>query len=459
MHRLVRSLVRRAIPALVAATIGATTLASLAQAQTPLTRRVTGVVTQVGGQPIPFASITAVGIATSARVDERGHFAITLPAGAATLVVRAISFAPQQLRVAESDSEVRIVLEPRPITLGEITIAGDRSSVARRTATTAGAELTAEQVTVAPAQSIEQALQGKVLGASINLNTGAPGGGGQIQIRGTSSILGSGEPLIVIDGIISSNDAYSAGASTVTRGGASQDQNVNRLADLNPSEIESIEIVKDASATAIYGSRASNGVVVIRTKRGQAGAPRVTVSQRVGVAAPLRYLGQRTYSEVSEVLGLRYGATTNAAATAYLNTRFPDGSIPASANVDLEREFFDNRRPAYETAVTASGGSDATRYYTSATHRREEGLAKNTGATLQSLRVNLDHNWGSRLTASVGLGAIRNVLDRGLANNDNSFTSPVYAFAYTPAVFDLRERDAAGNYVRNPIFGGGLSAS
>jgi outer membrane receptor protein involved in Fe transport len=73
--------------------------------------------------------------------------------------------------------------------------------------------------------------------------------------------------------------------------------------------------------------------------------------------------------------------------------------------------------------------------------------------------VNLDHNWGSRLTASVGLGAIRNVLDRGLANNDNSFTSPVYAFAYTPAVFDLRERDAAGNYVRNPIFGGGLSAS
>lgn len=452
-----RAGVRRvALAALVVAALTGTLARALA-AQAQATRRITGTVKESNGRAVPFATIT-VGGASVAKVDDEGRFAASIPSGFTTLVVRAIGHSPREVRVDVDVATVAIVLDVLPLTLGEIVISGSGSAV-RQHATTATAAVTSEQLSAAPAQSIEQALQGKILGASVNMNSGAPGGGGQIQIRGMSSVLGNGEPLVVIDGVIASNDAYSAGASTVTRGGASQDQNVNRLADINPDEIESIEIVKDASASAVYGSRASNGVIVIRTKRGSSGGSRYTFHQSVGVSSPLRYMGSRQFSTVDEVLALRFGATANAAVRTYLQQAFPDGHIPASANVDLEREFFDNRQPAYETSLTAAGGSNETRYYASVTQRHEEGIARNNGATLQSARLNLDQSVSPSLSISASLNVIHNALRRGLANNDNSFTSPVYAFAYTPAVFDLRARDAAGNYVRNPIFGGGLSSS
>jgi TonB-linked SusC/RagA family outer membrane protein len=426
-------------------------------AQARPTRRITGTVKEPNGRPVPYATVGAAG-AAPVKVDEEGRFAAEVPAGAVALVARAIGHTPQTVRIAADVETVAFVLDILPFSLGEIVISG-AAPAATQHATTATAAVTSTQLTQAPAQSIEQALQGKILGASINMNSGAPGGGGQIQIRGMSSVLGNGEPLVVIDGIISSNDAFSAGASTVTRGSAAQDQNVNRLADINPQEIESIEIVKDASATAVYGSRASNGVIVIRTKRGASGSSRYSLHQSIGEATPLRYLGTRQFSTVAEVLALRFGATANSAAQSYLQQHYPDGTIPAAANVDLERDFFDNRKPSYESAFTASGGNSATRYYASITQKHDEGIARNNGATLQSARLNLDQTITPALSISANLNVIHNALQRGLANNDNSFTSPVYAFAYTPDVFDLRVRDAAGNYVRNPIFGGGTSAS
>lgn len=434
-----------------------------AQENTP-TRRISGQVTQAGDTPVPFAVVTAAGAASPSRVDSAGHFSIVAPAGDARLTVRAIGFAPQQVTVPAESSTVAVTLTQQPLKLGEIVITGEASDLGRRTATTAGATVSAAEVNRAPSQSIEQALQGKVLGAAINMNSGAPGGGGQIQIRGVTSILGNSQPLVVVDGAIISNDAFSSGANAVTRaggsvGGTTQDNNVNRLADLNPNEIESIEVVKDAAATAIYGSRASNGVLVIRTKHGTPGKPRFTITQRAGISAPLRYLGYRTFTSVAEVEDLPSGQTANAAAQAYLAARFPDGTIAPAANVDLEREFFSNRKPSYETVASASGGSDQTRYFVSATNRHEEGIAPATGANLLSGRVNIDQSWSPRWRSSVNLSVLRNVLDRGLANNDNSFTSPVYAFAYTPAVFDLRQHDSTGLFVRNPIYGGGPAAS
>lgn len=462
--RLAASLLVRAV------TLGIIALSSLPLARAAAAqeaappRRITGRVTQAGGLPVPYAIVTAAGATSPTRVDADGRFSILVPAGAATLTVRAIGYTPREFPVAADATTADVTLTPQPLKLGEIVITGQASELANRTATTAGATVGADEVTRAPSQSIEQALQGKVLGASISMNSGAPGGGGQIQIRGVTSILGNGQPLIVVDGTIISNDAFSSGANAVTRagggvGGSNQDNNVNRLADLNPNEIESIEIVKDAAATAIYGSRASNGVLVIRTKRGSPGKPRVTITQRAGVSAPLRYLGHRNFTSVAEVEGLPSGQTANAAAAAYLDAHFPDGTIQSSSNIDLEREFFSNRDPSYETVATASGGSDQTRYFVSATNRHEEGIAPNTGAHLLSGRVNLDQTWSPRWRTSVSLNVIRNILDRGLANNDNSFTSPVYAFAYTPAVFDLRQHDSTGLFVRNPIFGGGPAAS
>src|SRR5256886_9639292 len=152
-------------------------------------------------------------------------------------------------------------------------------------------------------------MQGKVAGAAISMNSGAPGGGAQVQIRGVTSILGNGQPLFVMDGVIISNDAISDGANSVTGAGnrslatgigGTQDALVNRLADLNPAEIESIEILKSAAATAMYGSRATNGVVIIRTKRGTGGAPRFNLTSRVGRGTASRLLGTRQCTTATE---------------------------------------------------------------------------------------------------------------------------------------------------------------
>src|SRR5262249_29162997 len=153
--------------------------------------------------------------------------------------------------------------------------------------------------------SLEGNLSGKVIGATIFENSGVPGGGMQIQIRGATSILGQGDPLYVVDGVIVSNQSVSGGLASISRSAGpttwTQDQTVNRLADINPNDIENIEVLKSAAATAIYGSRATNGVVVITTKRGKSGATRYNVTQRMGSQQATRLLGSRHFSSYDQV--------------------------------------------------------------------------------------------------------------------------------------------------------------
>jgi TonB-dependent SusC/RagA subfamily outer membrane receptor len=142
-----------------------------------------------------------------------------------------------------------------------VTVTGQATTVDKRNASTAIATVSAEELTKVPAKSIEGNLAGKVVGATIFENSGVPGGGMQVQIRGATSILGQGDPLYVIDGVIVSNASVQGGLAAISRSTgtsvSSQDQTVNRLADINPNDIENIEVLKSAAATAIYGSRAN----------------------------------------------------------------------------------------------------------------------------------------------------------------------------------------------------------
>ncbi|PYO88923.1 MAG: SusC/RagA family TonB-linked outer membrane protein, partial [Gemmatimonadetes bacterium] len=185
-----------------------------------------------------------------------------------------MGFQRKEVAVPASQSSVTIGLDEDPFKLEAVVVTGQATTIERRNATTAPVQVGNGELNNAPASALEQALQGKVPGAIISMNSGAPGGGGQIQIRGITSILGAGQPLFVVDGVIISNDAVSDGANSVTGAGArttaagigsNQDALVNRLADLNMQEIASVEVLKSAAATAMYGSRATNGVVVIRT--------------------------------------------------------------------------------------------------------------------------------------------------------------------------------------------------
>ncbi|HMI45437.1 MAG TPA: SusC/RagA family TonB-linked outer membrane protein, partial [Gemmatimonadaceae bacterium] len=323
-------------------------------------------------------------------------------------------------------------------------------STERQNAATAVAVVTSAALSRVPATSLESALQGKVIGASINMNNGAPGGGGQIQIRGQSSLIGRIEPLIIIDGVAISNATRSNRMAVVTGSLNSGEENgTNRLADINPNDIESVEILKSAAASAIYGSQATNGVVVITTKRGKEGSPRLNFTQRVGTSALIRKQGSRHFANLADALVAVAGNNEGiAAATAACTAT----SCPY---YDYQQELYGHKDPSFESVMSLSGGVGGTRYYASGSDKQESGIALNTGARRQSLRANIDQAVGQRITLSLGSNLIRSFSQRGVSNNDNAFSSPIYGFGYTPAIVDLQQKDALGEYVLNPFAGGG----
>lgn len=434
------------------------------------TRDVTGKVSRtLGDIAVAGATIVEVNGRGVAQSGPDGVFHIAVGSGDVQLLVRAIGYQRKVVPVPAGQANVAVTLDEDPFKLEAVVVTGQSTTLERRNATTASTIVSNEDVNRAPAAALEQALQGKVPGAVISMNSGAPGGGGQVQIRGITSILGAGQPLFVVDGVIISNDAISDGANSVTGAGArttaagigsNQDALVNRLADLNPQEIESIEVIKSAAATAMYGSRATNGVVVIKTKRGTAlgGAPQFNLSSRLGRSAAYRLLGTRTFTTVDQVRTLPYGNATGAADSAVLATLYPSGTIPFTH--DYEKEFYNNSTPSYELTGSFNGGTPTTQYYVNLTGRNEAGTAMNTGARLYALRTNVDQSLAEgKVKFSVGLNITRNSENRGLSNNDNTCTSPIYCFAYTPGVINLDSTDATGTYVRNPFNGGGNTVS
>lgn len=430
-------------------------------------RDVTGRVARaLGDVPVAGATIVEVNGQGVAQSTADGSFRITVGAGDVQLLVRAIGFQRKTVSVGAGTSTVAVTLDEDPFRLEAVVVTGQATTLERRNATTATVQVTSEDLNRAPAASLEQALQGKVPGAVISMNSGAPGGGGQVQIRGVTSILGAGQPLFVVDGVIISNDAVSNGANSVTGAGArttaagiggSQDALVNRLADLNSPEIESVEIIKSAAATAMYGSRATNGVVVIKTKRSTVSGPsQFNLTSRVGRSVAYRLLGTRQFETVGEVLTLPYGNGTTGAST--LATLYPSGQIPATR--DYLKEFYDNGKPNYELTGSFNGGTPTTQYYVNLTGRNEEGTALNTNSRLYSMRTNVDQSLAAgKVKVSVGLNITRNSANRGLSNNDNTCTSPIYCFGYTPGVINLDSTDATGTYARNPFNGGGSAVS
>ena len=419
-------------------------------------RDITGKVTQAGtNAPLPEAQVSIQGHPIGARVNDRGEYRLRVPAGDVTLLVRAIGFARQSRLVPSGTSTADFVLVKDVLQLEQVVVTGQATTLEKRAATTAVSVVTSEEVNRAPASSIESALQGKILGASINMNTGQPGGGGQIQIRGVTSIIGSGDPLFVVDGVIMSNNGNSIGLNSVTRAGGgiggTQDAVVNRLADLNPNEIESIEVLKSAGASAIYGARATNGVVVIRTKRGQVGRIRTNLSAKVGSQSALRTVGQRRFTSVDQAVE---NAGQVGVTEALVRSLWANGT---PAFHDFQKELYGNHDPSYEAALSVSGGADKTRYFASATQKQDEGIGLNTSSRLQSMILNLDQQFGDRLRAHVGANIVRHLNNRGLSNNDNSGTSPMYIFAYTPSYFNLDTRDSTGKFALNPFNGSASS--
>ncbi len=415
------------------------------------TRRITGRVTVEGtGEPLAAASVNVVGTSLGTYTDDQGRFTVTVPDGPATLRVRRIGYSQKTVVVPAGTTESDIALARDVLQLETQIVTGQATTVERKNAATAVAVVSSEDLQRVPAPSLESALQGKVIGASINMNNGAPGGGGQIQIRGASSLIGRIDPLIIVDGVAISNAVRSNRQSVITGSlNAGEENGTNRLADINPNDIASVEVLKSAAASAIYGSQATNGVVIITTKRGSEGAPRFNFTQRVGTSSLIRNRGSRHFANLSDALSeIGKNPEGIAAATSVCTA----SSCPY---YDYIGELYGRKDPSYESVMSLSGGVGSTRYYASGSDKQEAGIALNTGARRQSLRANIDQNVGQRVTISLGSNLLRSFSQRGIGNNDNAFSSPLYGFAYTPAILDLRQKDATGQYVLNPFAGGG----
>lgn len=420
------------------------------------TRDVTGKVTMTGtGAPLVDITVGLLGQQVGVRTNERGEYRIRVPQGEVTLLARGLGYKRQTVRLGPNESTANFELEKDVLQLEGVTVTGAATTTDRRVAATAVATVNAAELNRVPARSLEGNLAGKVAGARISDNSGAPGGGAQIQIRGATSVLGQGDPLFVVDGVIISNAGISSGSSALTNAGGTvasgQDQVVNRLADLNPNDIESIEVLKSAAATAIYGSRATNGVVVITTKKGASGQTRWNVTQRVGTQQLMRSLGHRQYATLDDVLPYVGGAPGEAAARAVCT--------PNCTNYDWQGELYGRTDPSYETLLSASGGAGNTRYFASVNDRQESGIMLNTGARRTGARINLDQTINSKLTASMGIDVTRNFLQRGIGNNNNFGVSPTYIWGYTPAIIDLNQRLENGRYPLMPFDGGGVGTS
>ncbi|HUX32769.1 MAG TPA: SusC/RagA family TonB-linked outer membrane protein [Gemmatimonadaceae bacterium] len=423
---------RRILPSL--ATVAALLLPVAASAQT---RVITGTVTVSGTtQPLPSANITVVGSTAATRTEANGQYRLVTPAGDVTLIVRALGHIRQTRVVPAGQSTVDFALEPDALRLESVVVTGQATTVDRRSATTAVAYVSGDEMANVPAPTIENALAGRITGVNLQSNSGAPGGGIQMQIRGNNTILGAYDPLYVIDGVIYSNATVASGRGTISSAAfaTAEDDAVNRVADINPADIASIEILKSAAASSIYGSKAANGVVIITTKRGQAGQTNVSVTQRFGQFSPTKTLGSRRFTE-SEAVGI-YGPG--------VAHWFDNNPSPYFNHFD---QVYTNSNLSWETDASVNGGNDRTRYFLGATGKHDGGIERNTGFDRQNLRVNVDQNLAQNLTLRVSSTYNRSTNDRGWNNNCNNFACHGYAFAYTPSFVDYRARDANGNYL------------
>lgn len=431
---------KRTCLALVAVLLASVT--ALAAQQRPIGGRVTSSVT---GLPVAGASVAVSGTPIVVVTNDKGEYSLSAPGGAVTLLVRGIGFKRRSFAVAADQSSADITLDQDIFNLEAVVVTGQATSVEQKNLPQAVSTIQAQQLLRAPTQTIEGALQGKIAGALIQENSGAPGGGAQINLRGVSTINGAVEPVLVVDGLVISNASIANNMNAITAAAAggnasNQDNPVNRIADLNPADIERIEVLKGASAAAIYGGAASNGVVIITTRRGAAGAPRFHLTQRLGESRVSHFMTSRVFVDSADAATF----TSDSLAGVYCNL-----ANNACPNYDNIATLWGEHPLSSETDASVSGGTDQTRYFLSGLIKHDGGIAPNTAYDKQSLRANLDQVLGNHWNLAVSTQVIHSFSARGISNNDNAGTSPYLVFPLTPSFVNLQPVN--GVYPNNPF--------
>lgn len=383
-------------------------------------RTVSGMVTQAEDKAaLPGVNVLVKGTSTGAISDANGNYSIGVPDGA-VLVFSFIGFTPQEVPVGDRNT-INVELAPLVTELTQVVVTGYNTQQ-KRDIIGSIASVTPDKFKDIPVVGIDQALQGQAAGVQVTQSSGTPGGGISVRVRGSTSISASNRPLFIVDGV----PVEDGGLGLREFGG----QNDNALALINPNDIESIQVLKDASAKAIYGSRAANGVVLVTTKRGRANA-RTTLTAEVqrGIIDPV---SRPDLLNATELLELQREAVINGG-----GDPVRQGLIPGVNNA-VDTDWLDAifRRGIYQQyQTTASGGNDKTRFYASLNYRDEEGVQLNNRFLRYTGTLNLDHTATPKLSFGSNLTLARSRNDRVKGDN---FLDGVYSGAvrslpyYTP---------------------------
>ncbi|UJH68562.1 TonB-dependent receptor [Allomuricauda sp. SCSIO 65647] len=352
----------------------------------PQEREISGTVTDANGTPLPGASIVEKGTTNGTESDFDGNFSIIVTDENAVLVISYIGFTSQEITVS-GQSNFNIILQESTAALDEIVVIGYGTQL-KSDLTGSISSLRTDDFNPGANVSVDQLLQGRAAGVQISQASSAPGGGLSIRIRGASSLNAGNEPLYVIDGypIDNSPNLFS---STIAAQVANNNSPRNPLNALNPADIESIEILKDASATAIYGSRGANGVIMITTKKGREGKMSVTYDVYAGmqsVAETIDVLSTSEYINAINALSLDQGN----------DIVFTDEDIARiGQGTDWQDQIF-RTAPVTNHNLSVQGGSKTTSIYASFNYFDQEGVVNNSGIERFTGRINIDTEIGER---------------------------------------------------------------
>lgn len=409
-----------------------------AYAQNTATRQITGTVSDEKGVTLPGAGVSVKNSRTAVSTNSDGKYTITVPSGTTTvLVFTFIGLAKQEI-VVGNRAVINVVLKTSATDLSDVVVIGFGI---QKKADVNGAisSVKAADIVNIPQVSIDQMLQGKAAGLTITQNSGAPGSSTSVRIRGVTSMSLSNEPLYVVDGVPISGDATNQSTSgrTVGLSPNNGESAVSPLSSINPSDIESIDILKDASATAIYGSRASNGVIIITTKRGKNGTARLTYDGYAAVQQQGKFLDVMNLKEYAVLQNVLADVTSVQRRAEFAN---PD---LLGEGTDWQDEIFRNAL-MQNHQLGISGGKDGVDYYISGGYLKQDGTILGSDYKRYTFRSNINSQvkpWlkvgmsmsGSRSNENQGLsnntGVVYNALlsapDQAVRNPDGSFAGPI----------------------------------
>ncbi|MEX2089720.1 MAG: carboxypeptidase-like regulatory domain-containing protein, partial [Bacteroidota bacterium] len=397
--------------------------------ETRRTYTITGTVTDAKtGEALVGANVTLRGTSAGASADRDGKYTIlaTLSPGPYRVAHSFVGYKTKVVDVQLGQGAMvevgKVSLEEDLLQIQEVVVTGTGSATEKDRLGNAVATLAGSRVADAYAPTLDAALVGKIAGAQVQQNSGTPGGGVSVRLRGTSTISASAEPLYIIDGVIVDNSSN----ELVNLGGYVG----NRVADLNPNDVERIEVVKGAAAAALYGSRANNGVIQIFTKRGQLGTPRIMYRTQAGMGEI-----RKTY----EVNMSPYDKPPS------------DPTRKLVTRSDYQEDIF-RTAYQYENHLSMSGGNEDTKYYVSGTQTSEQGIVNATDYQKINFRANLDQFVNTWLKLAAGANYVYSYTSRvpngGIVGGEGVITN----FAFQPNWFDLNP-NAEGKYPTPPFAG------